>query len=345
MVTLNAVKAHNATLKSTLAPGLVAVFVGGTSGIALSTALALARHTVSPKIYLIGRSQPAADDAISTIKSINPSATPTFLKSDISLLKNVDSVCADIAAREQKVNLLFMTPGYMTWKGRDETAEGLDRKFVLHYYARMRFVSNLLPLLTAAAKDTEPKRNRLSRVVSVLDPHVAVRLGGSGKLDYSDLSLKHTFTLNRCGAHASLMGDFFLEGLAQKYPETSFVHAYPSGVNTGLLREYPIASAVASVLFRPFMLPLEESGERHLFAATSGRYPSKNEEEGKTNGDVVVGSDGTKANGSYWLSWDGEPFPRNKKLDKVRAEGAVAKVAEHTEEVFRVVCEEGRTYP
>ncbi|KAL3487613.1 hypothetical protein BJX62DRAFT_253882 [Aspergillus germanicus] len=343
MVALNAVKTHNANLSSSLAPGLVAVFVGGTSGIALSTALALARHTSSPKIYLIGRSQPAADDAISTIKSINPSATPTFLESDISLLKNVDSVCADISAREQKLNLLFMTPGYMTWKGRDETAEGLDRKFVLHYYARMRFVKNLLPLLTAAAKDTDAKSNRLSRVVSVLDPHVAVRLGGTGKLDYSDLSLKHTFTLNRCGAHTSLMGDFFLEGLAQKFPDTSFVHAYPSGVNTGLLREYPIASVVASVIFRPFMLPIEESGERHLFAATSGRFPASAEK--KTEGDVVVGSNGTKGTGSYWVSWDGEAFPQNRKLDRVRAEGAVAKVAEHTEGVFRVVCEEGKTYP
>ncbi|KAL2808435.1 hypothetical protein BJX63DRAFT_436109 [Aspergillus granulosus] len=343
MVALNSVKAHNVALESTLAPGLVAVFVGGTSGIALSTALALARHTVSPKIYLLGRSQPAADEAITTIKSVNPSATPTFLKSDISLLKNVDSVCAEISAREKKLNLLFMTPGYLTWKGRDETAEGLDRKFVLHYYARMRLVQNLLPLLTAAAQDPDATGNRLSRVVSVLDPHVAVRLGGTGKLDYDDLSLKHTFTLGRCGAHASLMGDFFLEGLAKKYPQTSFLHSYPSGVNTGVLREYPIAAAVASVLFKPMMVPIEESGERHLFAATSGRYPSKSEES--SDGDVAVGSDGTKGTGSYWLNWNGEVFPPNKKLDRVRSEGAVEKVAQHTEEVFRAVCEEGKTYP
>ncbi|KAL3458080.1 hypothetical protein BJX64DRAFT_235221 [Aspergillus heterothallicus] len=343
MIALNAVKAHNTGLQSTLSPGLVAVFVGGTSGIALSTALALARHTVSPKIYLIGRSQPAADAAITSIKSINPDASPTFLKSDISLLKNVDTVCADIAAREAKLNLLFMTPGYLTWKGRDETAEGLDRKFALHYYARMRFVERLLPLLTAAANDPTPNGNRLSRVVSVLDPHVAARLGGTGKLDYGDLSLKHTFTLARCGAHASLMGDFFLEGLAVKCPETSFIHAYPSGVNTGLLREYPIAAAVMSVLARPFMVPIEESGERHLFAATSGRYTSRR--MGKSDGDVVVGSDGTKGGGSYWVSWDGDVFPQNNKIDMVRAQGAVDKVAKHTEEVFRVVCEERKTYP
>ncbi|KAL4882991.1 hypothetical protein BJY04DRAFT_216708 [Aspergillus karnatakaensis] len=116
MVTLQAIRSHNASLQS-LAPGLVAVFVGGTSGISLSTALALARDTLSPKIYLVGRSQPAADSAIASIKSLNPGAETTFLQGDISLLANVDRFCEEIATREKRVNLLFMTPGYMTLKG------------------------------------------------------------------------------------------------------------------------------------------------------------------------------------------------------------------------------------
>ncbi|RHZ64853.1 hypothetical protein CDV55_101164 [Aspergillus turcosus] len=348
MVNLHTIQVHNAALTSSLASGLVAVFVGGTSGIALSTALAVTRHTPSPKIYLIGRSQSAADAAIASMKSINPSAQPTFLQTDISLLKNVDSVCADIAAREKSINLLFMTPGYMTLKGRDETAEGLDRKFVLHYYARMRFIANLLPLLNAAAQDPSVNASaRLSRVVSVLDPMVSVRAGGSGTLNFSDLSLKHTFSLKTCGWHASLMGDFFLESMAQRHPHTSFVHAYPSGVATGVLRELPagrVLSAVLTPLLRPFMVPLEESGERHLFAATSGRYPPKAEGEGR-EGDVAIGSNGTKGSGCYWLNWDGEVFPPNKKLERTRAQGAVEKVVQHTEEVFKQVCEEGKTYP
>lgn len=347
MVNLQAIQAHNATLKS-LTSGLVVVFVGGTSGIALSTALALTRHTPSPKIYLIGRSQSAADAAIASMKTINSSAQPTFLPTDVSLLKNVDSVCAEIAAREKKVNLLFMTPGYMTLKGRDETAEGLDRKFVLHYYARMRFITNLLPLLNTAAQDSSVNGNaRLSRVVSVLDPMVSVRAGGSGTLDFSDLSLKHTFSLKKCGWHASLMGDFFLESMAQQNPHTSFVHTYPSGVATGVLRELPagrVLSAVLTPLLRPFMVPLEESGERHLFVATSGRYPPKAEGE-NMEGDVAVGSDGTKGSGCYWVSWDGEVFPPNKKLERTRGQSAAEKVVQHTEEVFKQVCDEGKTYP
>ena len=283
------------------------------------------------------------------MKTVNSSAQPTFLQTDISLLKNVDSVCAEIAAREKKVNLLFMTPGYMTIKGRDETAEGLDRKFVLHYYARMRFIKNLLPLLNAAAQDPVNNNDnaRLSRVVSVLDPIVSVRTGGPGKLDFSDLSLKHTFSLQKCGWHASLMGNFFLESMAQQNPQTSFVHAYPSGVATGVLRELPagrVLSAVLTPLLKPFMVPLEESGERHLFAATNGRYPPK-AKGWDVEGDVVVGSAGTKGSGCYWVSWDGEPFPLNRKIQKTREQNVGEKVVQHTEEVFKKVCDEGKTYP
>lgn len=311
--------------------------MGGTSGIALSTALALARHTSSPKIYLIGRSQPAADAAIASMKTINPSTQATFLQADISLLRNVDKVCDVIARKEKKLNVLFMTPGYMTLKGWDETAEGLDRKFVLHYYARMRFITNLLPILTAAALADGPNSMaNLSRVVSVLDPHVSVRAGGSGTLDFSDLSLTRTFSLARCGAHASLMGDFFLEGMAQRHPQTAFVHAYPSGVATGLLRELPAAgtlTAVLGTLLSPFMVPIQESGERHLFAATTDRFPPK--AIGSTReGEVAVGSDGTKGSGCYWSNWNGEVFPANMKLEKTRNQGAVEKVIQHTEDIF-----------
>ncbi|KAE8393887.1 hypothetical protein BDV23DRAFT_170022 [Aspergillus alliaceus] len=347
MVSLQSIHAHNAALQS-LIPGLVAVFVGGTSGISLSTALALARHTLSPKIYLIGRSQSAANAAIADIQTINPSAQPTFLQTDISLLKNVDGVCAEIAAKEKKLNLLFMTPGYISLRGREETAEGLDRKLVLHYYARMRFIANLLPLLRSAAQDLSvPVPARLSRVLSVFDPHVSVRAGSSGTLDFDDLSLKRTFSLQTCGAHASLMGNFFLEGMAQRSRHTSFVHTYPSGVATGVLRELPVGrllSAVLKPLMSPFMIPIQESGERHLFAATSGRFPAQ-AEGAAMEGHVAVGSNGTKGSGCYWVNWDGEAFPMNPKIEKTRSEGAVENVMQHTDEVFKRVCEEGKTYP
>ncbi|KAK3217596.1 hypothetical protein GRF29_1g3585581 [Pseudopithomyces chartarum] len=144
MVPLPTIRAHNATLSS-LPPNLVAVFVGGTSGISHYTALSLARSVPSPKIYLIGRNAAEASKITSELKAINPSSTISFIKSDVSLLRNVDKVCDEIKAKEKEVNLLFMTAGYLSLQGRTETEEGLDRRFALHYYARARFIHNLSP--------------------------------------------------------------------------------------------------------------------------------------------------------------------------------------------------------
>ncbi|KAJ5128587.1 hypothetical protein N7448_002304 [Penicillium atrosanguineum] len=106
-----------------------------------------------------------------------------------------------------------MTLGYMAPTGQDKKA-GLDGKFVLHYDARMRFVTTLLPSLKTAAQGTSVAADaRLSRVVSVLDPHVVIRPSGAELLN-SDLNLNSTFNLATSGVHASLMGGFFLEFMA-----------------------------------------------------------------------------------------------------------------------------------
>lgn len=238
-----------------------------------------------------------------------------------------------------------MTPGYLTLKGRNETSEGLDRKMVLHYYARMRFIEKLAPLLQAAAEDTSVS-SRLSRVISVLDPHASVRGGGSGTFEFADLDLRQKFSLAKCAAHASLMNNFYLEGLAQRYPHTSFIHSYPSGVATGVMRELPggkVTSAIVGTLFKPFLVPVQESGERHLFAATHEGFAPRIA-SAEMNEDGAVGSEGLKGSGCYWVSWDGKVFPPNKKIEQTRGEGAVEKVQLHTEEVFKRVCDEGQTY-
>ena len=56
---------------------------------------------------------------MSELKNIQPEAETTFIKKDLTLLKNVDEVCEEIKAKEKKLNLLFMTQGTMSMKGRD----------------------------------------------------------------------------------------------------------------------------------------------------------------------------------------------------------------------------------
>lgn len=237
-----------------------------------------------------------------------------------------------------------MTPGVGYQGSRVDTAEGLDCKVGLHYYARMRFINRLLPLLTAAAQDANrDAKSRLSRVVSVLDPHGPLRTpGGSAALDYADLSLKNTWSVGRCITHSTVMTNLYLEGLAPKHPRTSFVHAYPSGVATGLMRDVPMSKLLLK-LSSQFLVALKESGERHLYLATHPSFAPR-AEAAQVGYDAAVGSDRARGSGSYWVKWDNTVFAAKEKLEKTRSTGAVEEVTRHTEDVFKRICEEGKTY-
>lgn len=111
MVTLSAAQASNASIATSLPSGMVAVFVGGTSGIGGHALKSFAEHTRSPLIYLVGRSQAAADAIISDCTKLNPDGRYTFIQSDVSLLNNVVQVCDRILSETKTINLLFQSQG------------------------------------------------------------------------------------------------------------------------------------------------------------------------------------------------------------------------------------------
>jgi NAD(P)-dependent dehydrogenase (short-subunit alcohol dehydrogenase family) len=93
--------------------------VGGTSGIGETAAREFVRHTLAPRVYLIGRSEAQASRIISELSKLNPDGKVSFIKSDISLLRGVDKACDEIKGKESRVNLLFLSAGILTSKGRD----------------------------------------------------------------------------------------------------------------------------------------------------------------------------------------------------------------------------------
>jgi NAD(P)-dependent dehydrogenase (short-subunit alcohol dehydrogenase family) len=113
MVSLEAVKASNARLPENHPPNLVAVFVGGTSGIGEFTLRKFAQYAKRPKAYIVGRAQAAADRIIEDLKKVNPDGEYIFITSDVSLIKNVDTVCDEIRRREKAINILFLSCGGM----------------------------------------------------------------------------------------------------------------------------------------------------------------------------------------------------------------------------------------
>ncbi len=100
--------------------------VGGTSGIGETTAREFVRNTRAPKVYLIGRNTEAASRIQEEFKRINPEGVFNFIQTDLSLLKNVDKACEEIKAKETKVNLLFMSTGFLSMAGRQGMHETKD---------------------------------------------------------------------------------------------------------------------------------------------------------------------------------------------------------------------------
>lgn len=93
--------------------------VGGTSGIGEATAREFVRDTLSPRIFLVGRNESQASKIIEELRQLNPDGQLSFIKCDAARLRSVDEACTEIQAKEEKINLLFLSAGILTTKGRD----------------------------------------------------------------------------------------------------------------------------------------------------------------------------------------------------------------------------------
>lgn len=170
----------------------------------------------------------------------------------------------------------------------------------------------------------------------------------SSSFNLSDLDLKQNFSLKNAANHAIVMTDFAFEEASKLHPTTSFIHSNPGMVKTGFMRETGaltrLAGNVAMTLLTPFGVEINESGERHLFAATSAIYRPREPknaaggiEKPESRSGLQQGMDGTLGSGAYPIGWNGEFKANEKVLNALREQGAGKTIWQHTMEVFRSV--------
>jgi NAD(P)-dependent dehydrogenase (short-subunit alcohol dehydrogenase family) len=194
MPSLPVVRVFNSAFSPSYLP--VAVIFGGTSGIGQAMAEALARYTKgNAHIILIGRNRPAAESIIASFPK--PASTESgwrheFVACDVPLMKNVHAVTSDLLTRLPKINFLVISSGYLSFRGRNETEEGIDEQLAVRYYSRWKLISDLLPALRQANRGGEA-----SKVMSVLDP-----LRGT-PVDSNDFGLRQKYS-GMAAAKASL---------------------------------------------------------------------------------------------------------------------------------------------
>ena len=217
-----------------------------------------------------------------------------------------------------------------------DNADGLEDTISLRYYVRARFIQNLLPLLSAPPT---------SRIVSVLAG------GKEGKLNESDLELAHSFSVQAAAVHTATMNTLALAEIAATHPSISCLHIFPGLVMTKAIGDsftegwaLPLRLLWAYVVLpiaKLFAVTLSESGQRHLFHATSARYkPTAKPGAGvalQQGSTVAKGEDGKEGTGCYILNYDGEPTGDQKLFDEYRKKDMGKKIWQHNDEIFERV--------
>ncbi len=342
MVSQSVVQHSNSLISNSLSSPVTALFVGGTSGVGRITLLKLAKFAKCPRIYLVGRSQAAADEIIAECRTLNPQGHYTFVQADVSLVAGVDRFCETFKGLESTLDLLFLSPGVlsmdrsgMSWSEYSReahqsyrvvelvTSENIHLLAAVNYYCRMRIITSLLPLV---------QRSSLRRVVTVAGG------GNEGPLDLDDLQGLRV-PIPQLRGHLSTLITLGLEAVAIKAPSVSFIHSYPGSVVTGLYRDlekppFDLASAVS----------IDECGERQLYVATNARFAPKELHSvgvSMEGADVTVGSNREPNSGVYTVGKDCESASKQvlDSLADLREHGAVQRIWQHTMDLFREVLE------
>lgn len=329
MVVLQSVQPSNHGVKD-LPEGLVAVFIGATSGIGKAALKQFAKYARKTSVWVIGRSATTAAPLLSHLGTVNSDGKFEFIEKDASLVQAVDDVASIIKSKETKIDYLFVSAGFISFEGRQETREGLDSSMSTRYYARIRAIQLLLPLLNASNS-----------------PHVVSVLGGGqeGVMNESDLDLrdpKH-YSILAGNTHTATMMTLALERFATENPRVSFVHAFSGLVRTPTLTRG--SSGIIGILLRWIVAPLvglfamspDEAGARTLFYATSARYTVSESQAGAVK--LVPGLDkATKMEkGLFLVGEKSESTGNSELLADYRKRRFDEKVWRHTTEVFDTV--------
>jgi NAD(P)-dependent dehydrogenase (short-subunit alcohol dehydrogenase family) len=128
--------------------GRTALITGANSGIGLRTARVLAAH--GAHVVLAGREQARLDAAAAGIRAESPAADLDTLILDLGSLGSIRAAAAEIADREDPLDLLINNAGVMNVPERRTTADGFELTFGTNHLGHFALTALLLPALRRA---------------------------------------------------------------------------------------------------------------------------------------------------------------------------------------------------
>lgn len=223
---LAALRSRNASLRF---PNAVVLVVGGTSGLGRACAVRLA--DAGFQVFVVGRDAARGQEVVASLATSSDTAGPhAFVQCDASRIAAVRACARDVASRTPRLDVLVLSQGIATIQGRTPTDEGLDVKMSLHYFSRVAFILELLPLLRSSPMG--------GRVLSVLSA------GVHGQYAHwsDDFELQSHYSIKNAADAAGFYTDAALDSLSRDPANAGvrFVHQAPGFVATSWGTEMPL---------------------------------------------------------------------------------------------------------
>jgi NAD(P)-dependent dehydrogenase (short-subunit alcohol dehydrogenase family) len=179
--------------------GKTAVITGGTSGIGEIAAERLAQMVA--RIVLIARSKSRGKVTLARLHENAPDLAHTVHYADLTRVREMKRVAAEIASQEPRIDVLINNVGAM-FANRRLTEDGLECTFALNHMAYFVITEELRGRLLASAP---------ARIVSTAS---AAHQGA--RLDFDDLQLAKSFGSMKAYGRSKLCNILFTRELARR---------------------------------------------------------------------------------------------------------------------------------
>ena len=177
----------------------ICVVTGGTSGIGLATAQALASRGAT--VLVVSRNEAKCAAVADRLRVETGNAAIQYVAADLSSLEQVRRAAREIRERFARINVLVNNAG-VSLARRRESADGLEYMFALNHLAPFLLTNLLLDELVAGAP---------ARVVSV-----SSGMFPQAKLDFDDLQMTRKFSAMTGYANSKLCNILFTLELARR---------------------------------------------------------------------------------------------------------------------------------
>ena len=238
--------------------GRTAVVTGGSSGVGLHTALALARQQC--RVLLACRDPARAELAVDKIREVRPGAEVEWLDLDLASLQSVRRLAALVKVRLSQLDYLVLSAGVYLTEYR-LTEDGLEEMMQVNYLANFLLTDLLLPVLLRAASPrvvtVSSESHRFSQISASNPPSSLHFRPGPAQfspiLQYNDTKL-FCLLLSR-----ALHTQYHQAGL-----QSASVH--PGNLLPTNLHRHSLAHSLLATLARPFTKDLSQAAASLVFA-------------------------------------------------------------------------------